>query len=163
MSSLKWLLVVIGLFSTTTSAEDLPTALVTQFFPSFTATKRMDKARSEMLHVHQYSQNTGWGLLLFDGLASPFLLWHAQWHFERCKVKKWWSYLSVCFIASATAVWQCAFLWQPPAAMQLVAKTIGSRWLCPIVPWNSFKLKRWSIVLVADSLQENETPCILIL
>lgn len=70
--------------------------------------------------------------------------------------------LAGCFIVTVTAVWHCA-LWQLPAAILLVAKTIGSRWLCPIVPWNSFTLKRWNIVLVADSLQENETPCTVIL
>lgn len=110
-------------------------------------------------------------------VASSFLLWHASWHFghdvaslqgfRRKKQGEGAAKLASCLFysnwATVTAVWQCALLWQLPAAMQLVAKTIGSRWLCPIVPWNSFKLKRWSIVLVADSLQENETPCILVL
>lgn len=103
-----------------------------------------------MLPAPQYSQDSGWGLpplpcQWYFGHIQPSGIWEEE-AMQRSSEACW-------LIAALTDVWQCAVLWQQPAAVLPLAKTIGSRWLCPILPWNSFKLKKieyytWSWFIV---------------
>lgn len=99
--------------------------------------------------------------------AMPVALWpHStlQGFWEEEAMQR--SSEACCFLAALTDVWQCALLWQQPAAMLSLAKTIGSRWLCPILPWNSFKLKKieyctwsWFLRRKWDSLHSDFISC----
>lgn len=132
-----------------------------QFFSAFRWPRGRDKARREMLPAPQYSQNSGWGLL-------PLPCW---WYFGHVLAFRDLGGGSsgeehrslLLYSSSSRCMATCCTLAAP---VLLIAKTIGSRWLCPILPWNSFKLKKleyctcsWFIARKWDSLYSDFINC----
>lgn len=115
-----------------TSREAVSAGHLHSFSSAFTVAKREGQSQERDAACSPVQPEFWMRSLTF---AMPVALWpHStlQGFWEEEAMQR--SSEACCFLAALTDVWQCALLWQQPAAMLSLAKTIGSRWLCPILP-----------------------------